>query len=380
MNTRNEFLFRLGRIAKKDRKEFWGKHNYSIRRSKRRGHLEAGLWFRTRGCRHDHKGGCIMCDYSSGPYTAPDNMISYVREGLETFNEPYNHLLVSPSGSMLDEWEVPIIAREGIFKLLKDSKHETFSFETRVDTITQEKMNQSKDLLENRLLKVYIGLESANPWISKYCINKDLPLYSFQQATRILKQFGTKTAVNILLGTPFLSPLEDIQNVVQSLQWALEQGADECYLFPTHVKEATLLFYLYQKGFYSPPSLWSLVEVLKRIGSQIAQDHTRLSWYTSYGAFNVVASPTTCKNCHEKIISLLDRFAKYGEFDAVQELIGIECKCKDVWRNQIIQTPSSSLADRVINGYDFLAKELLLNDWWKNNRQTILDELYSDLP
>lgn len=378
MNPRNMFLLRVGVVARKNRKRFWDNNNYSVRISSRFGRLEAGLWFRTQGCWHDHQGGCIMCDYSIGPYTTSDEMIQYVREGLNTLKEPCQHLLVSPSGSMLDEWEVPPAAREGIFKLIRNTNHETFSFETRADTVTKAAINQCKSLLGDRLLKVYVGLESANPWISKYCINKGLSLHDIKPAFRVLKQAGVRAISNILVGSPFLSVSEAIEDTVQSVLWALDKGADECCLFPIHVKNATPLLCLYQKGLYSPPSLWSLVEVLQRLGPEVAQKHIKLSWYTSYGAFNVVDSPTTCDECYDMVISLLDKFVEFVEFDAVRELVRLDCMCKKTWYEQIHQPPTKSLPDRVATEYELLAQSLMGRDWWKNNRQAILGELYND--
>src|SRR5690242_14052962 len=116
---------------KQDRERYWDTHNYAIRLSTRLGRPEVGLWFRTQGCRHDHAGGCVMCDYSAGPPTTAEYMIECVREGMAELPRDLWHLLVSPSGSFLDEWEVPAAARAGILEGMGVSRAETFSFESR---------------------------------------------------------------------------------------------------------------------------------------------------------------------------------------------------------------------------------------------------------
>ena len=139
MITSNNFLLHIGRQAKKDRISYWNDEDVtSIRFSREQGQTRTGLWFRTNGCAYDHQGGCMMCDYSSGPRTTASEMADYVKQGLMKIPEKCHKLLVSPSGSMLDEREVPADALEGILALLASSPHDCFSFETRAETITEE--------------------------------------------------------------------------------------------------------------------------------------------------------------------------------------------------------------------------------------------------
>src|SRR5258708_193767 len=196
----NEVLTRVGVQMKKVRGGFWTENAYGIRHSRpfRHGKPEAGLWFRTRGCGHDRVGGCVMCDYGAGPDSiTSEEMVDSVRQGLSTLPEHLCHLLVSPLGSFLDEWEVPKEARLEILKLMGATAHDSFSFETRAETITDTELAECSALLTNRPIKVYMGLESANPWISKYCINKALSLDAFEQAVQILNRNGVSAIANV---------------------------------------------------------------------------------------------------------------------------------------------------------------------------------------
>jgi archaeosine synthase beta-subunit len=319
-----------------------------------------------------------MCDYSSGPATSADDMVSYVQEGLSLLNEPCHHLLVSPSGSMLDDKEVPPVARRGIYELLRPTPHRTFSLETRADTVTATKVDEAVGMLDRRLARVYIGLESADPYVSKYCINKATSLACVRHALSLLNDREITPAANVILGAPFLTSAEAIQDTVQTVLWSLQAGAGECYLFPTHVKEATALYYLYQKGLYQPPSLWSLICVLVRLGPEVTS-RVRLSWYTSYGAYNIVASPGTCPNCYPEVISLLDRFANFGEYDAVEQLNNMRCGCKEQWAQNLAFKSPYSLYERVLMGYDHLASDLLQDSWWSAIRNNFLSVMKKDL-
>jgi len=374
----NQVLSRLGVQMKKDRAGFWVDNSYGIRHAPpfRHGKPEAGLWFRTRGCGHDRIGGCVMCDYGAGPDSVtPDEMINSVRQGLETLPTNLYHLLVSPLGSFLDEWEVPKAARIGILQLMNNTYYESFSFESRAETINDWLVSECCSLLSFRPLKVYVGLESANPWISKYCINKALSLDVFEHGIRTLSDHDVQSVSNVILGTPFLSPNEQIQDAVQSVLWAFSRGTTECCLFPTHVKKWTSLVWLYQMGLYSPPSLWSYVEVLRLLGPDICSK-IELSWYSThkYQDPNLVFSPTTCDQCYETVIRYLDSFDETADFEFILKLVNFECSCKDLWRCELAVLQSDTILNRTINAYELIGSRLL-HSWWDLNREEVLQRL-----
>ena len=125
----------------------------------------------------------------------------------------------------------------------------------------------------------------------------------------LLRKYQIPSIANVMLGSAFLSPREAIEDTVETVRWAIEQGTDSAVIFPAHVKQWTLLEWLWERGLYSPPSLWSLVEVLARIGSQLAS-RVSISWYKVYtqesegGELNslddmwYLRSPSTCVVCH----------------------------------------------------------------------------------
>lgn len=378
MQTKNEFLLLIGREARKKRKLFWDNYHYSIRISKRKNKVEGGLWFKTKGCTYDHQGGCLMCDYSVGSPTSPEDMANYVKEGLENIKECCEQLLVSPSGSMLDKAEVPTEALGSILDLLKKSEHKVFSFETRVDSINEESVKYCSDKLGDRFYRVFLGVESANPWILKYSINKMLDLNDYIQAVKTLHKYNVKVAANIIISAPFLTIKENLNIAVQSVRWVISQGADECFIFPIHIKKDTPLEFLYSEGMFEPPSLWQLVEVMKRLGRETCERYIRLSWFTSYGAYNIIASPTTCDKCKDQVISLLEEFDNTSNFDLIEQIDSIHCDCKKRWRDEVEGSNSDSLEDRVIEGYKALGKKFKGEDWWNECAETIVQDLKAD--
>lgn len=378
MKSKNDFLLEVGRESRKNRRKFWDDNEISIRFSKFRGNPEAGLWFKTRGCSYDHKGGCLMCDYSIGSPTSATNMIEYVKKGLKQIEHPCHQLLVSPSGSMLDEIEVPQEALEGILELLRDSPHELFSFETRADSITEEKIHLCKHYLGDRFWRLFIGLECANDWIRKYCVNKQLLNSDFIKVVRILKKHNVKIAANILVDIPFLSNRENIELAVSGVKWAIELGVDECFLFSVHIKNDTPLKVLYDNNIFRPSSLWAIVEIITRLGPDYYK-HIRLSWYTSYGAYNVVASPSTCSSCYQAVLKLIEAFAETQEKQYIDALNSIDCRCKREFYREIEKTQNViPIQERVYSGYEVLACKTKGMDWWKCHKEKLFTEMLFD--
>lgn len=379
MNSTNNFLLTIGKQARQNRERFWDKNEFSIRLSQFKGQPEAGLWFRTQGCSYDHRGGCLMCDYSTGRHTDANEMIKYVENGLKQIPISCSQLLVSPSGSMLDEKEVPKTALTGILAALSKTTHKLFSFETRADTITEEKIDICQSFLGERFYRLFVGLECANDWILKYCINKQLRADDFSRTVELLKRKNVKVAANVLISVPFLTEAENIEIAIESAKWAFSLGADECFLFPVHVKRSTPLSVLYEKQLFSPPSLWSLVEIIHRLGPSY-YDRIRLSWYTSYGAYNILASPYTCYNCYDETIDHLDQFAEYQLASEINYLYNMKCECKEKWRDQLECDLRSaiSLPLRVKNGYKIFTERFLESDWWSQNAEKLFTDIDSE--
>ncbi len=386
--SKNAFLNRVCAKLKEQRLPF-SDSNFNVRLEHVNGATFVNLWFRTRGCRHDHQGGCTMCNYGvSSPMSARE-MIEYVREGLASLDEDERMmLLVSPSGSMFDEWEVPAQAREGIFRLVQDIKCSTFICETRVDTLTEDLVKHYASLFDDREACIEIGLESANPWILKHCVNKSLLLDEYVQAIRLLHKYQVTSTANVMLGSAFLSTREAVEDAVQSVRWAFSQGTDRCVVFPAHVKRWTLLQWLGERGLYSPPSLWSLVEVLARLGPQLTPRVT-ISWYKNYHkesekidsmeAMVYLCSPSTCAVCQSKVIKLLDVYRDTCDFDVVRELVRFDCECKHVWQSLLEMEEPIRLEERVARLYEAIGHDVLGVEWWTKNGSSVLEDVLDNV-
>jgi len=355
-------LSSAGRILRETAPRYWNENNtFCFRPSYQKQHRKGGLWFRTEGCTHAKNGSCIMCNYSAGPITTNTQMIDYVKAGLQRIPYKLKYLLVSPSGSMLDENEVPLEARTGILKLLTKSEHETFGFETRADTINEMNVVEVQHILNGRLKEVLIGIETINELYQEFCLNKIVTQKVGYNAIQILKKNGIYPAVNVILGIPLLNERENVAASVETINWAINNGAGYCYLFPIHVKEGTPLAIFHKEKRYSPPSLWSLIEVMKALREKAMDGQVRPSWYTSLGAYNVLSSPTTCNICFNKVVRLLDHYDRWRDRETLDKLINYSCVCRDKWyANYRKQSKGieSDFATKIIDSYIVLSDML----------------------
>ena len=341
---------------------------------------EVLIGFRTRGCRYNHGGGCTMCDYWISAPVPPDRMVAAVRHTLSTLDFEPNTLRVEVSGSFFDDWEVPQEARREILHLFSRFRNTHFVFETHANTITERKVIKCINILGHRQLSIEMGLESANPWILRYCVNKSLELQQLVKAINILKKHEVDSIVNIMLGLPFLSAYEMVADTVFSINWVFAQGANRCVLFPMNTKPWTLVFWMEENEMYVRPPLWALVDVLSELDSQLLPQ-IGLAWYRPrpqmHPGYKVPnRGPETCPLCYHDVMGLLDRFVISEERnEIVKRLVDFECVCKKAWYARKEQEPELPMRDRVRVAYQMIGEQVLGEEWWSENGASVVNSV-----
>ena len=175
-----------------------------------------------------------------------------------------------------------------------------------------------------------------------------------------------------------MSPLETLEDSVQSVRWALENGAQRVNLFALSVRPHTLLNLLYQNERYAPVSLWVLPEILFRLGPESASK-VMLSLYRNDFGDPMIQLPTSCELCESDVLLMMDQYKASRDFNIIQKLYNHPCECHQRWRDSL-KIPEIPLADRLIENYDFLAKELKLERFWEKRRETMIKEIRSSAP
>lgn len=371
---KNPFLSRVGVGIRADRPHLPPTVRFTVRSETVGGAVFARLWFRTRGCSKDRQGSCTFCNYGGGGRTDPMDMVRSVADGLaEVAALSPRTLLVSPSGSMFDPVEVPPAARREILGLIAGTAVPEVLCETRAETVTDPVLAEWAEALGDRRSHVELGLESADPWVSRWCLNKSLDRADYVAAVERTRAHGVGVITNVVVGTPFLSALHAVEDAVSTIEWALASGSTSVALFPLHVRGWTVLERLWRHERYAPPSLWSLVEVLRRLGPETV-DRVTISWHRDYDAdlapeaddpTRVLASPTTCELCAPAVLDVLDAFRAGAGWPAVEALDAVRCRCHDEWRRSLLEASGrDDVVRRVVAGYEALGREVLGDAWW----------------
>lgn len=323
------------------------------------------LWFTTAGCTHDRRGRCTMCNYGAGEPGDTESIVHAAALGLSRWSGTHGTLLVSPSGSMFDEREVAPPTRRQLLTLAASTDFERILVETRPETITNAVLSESIALLQGKQLEVEIGLESSDPWVLRWCVNKGLQLEHVVRALDLCAAHGATSIVNVSLGTAFLTEPEAIADAVDTTRWAFAQGATEVVVFPLSVRGWTVLQHMYDRGRYRPVSLWSLAEVLRRLGRETAA-RVSISWYRDYNAavddssspLRVMAAPTTCARCVGDVLESLDGYRDSQDFKIITDLSQHPCSCRQEWLSGLALAPTQPLGQRVQDEYRALAIEI----------------------
>lgn len=385
---KNAFLGRVCVRLRETRPLIADDLGYTIRTEVVGGASFARLWFRTSGCTRDRRGSCTFCNYGRGGATDTDDMVASVARGLTVLSaQRPATLLVSPSGSMFDEAEVPLAARRAILTLMAGSDAREVLCETRAETVTDVNVREFAEIMRDKSSYVEVGLESSDPWVSTYCVNKTLSLQDYCDAIARLNAHGIGAITNVVVGTPFLSPAEVIHDAVRTIEWALRHGSDSCVLFPLHVRGWTLLEWLWNRGLYQPPSLWSLVEVLRRLGPDQAAGVT-ISWYRDYDSevgegsdsTRALSSPDTCPRCQDAVLSLLDAYRESGDFALVRDLSRFDCSCHQAWRRNLEVSVATGLVERVAQAYEVVGRDVLGDVWWHDYGADVIADLTRQTP
>lgn len=293
------------------------------------------VWFMSQGCAYDREGGCVMCNYGKGHIVEEQLILSQLREEFGKMPAGDYNLTVNPSGSFLDEREVPSSLRRGIYDLLDQVPFSSLTIESRADVITPELLKELRERYSDRLVSVEMGVETLDPWLLVNSVNKGVSVEKIYEAVKMVHNAGLRCVANIGLGLPFISERANIKTAKRSVAEALQANFDSVILFPYHIKRGTLLELLHENGRYRCVSLWALAEVLRETQEYLPK--VNISWYRNYytDKTKVISSPDTCPQCRERVLKLFDRYKAGPCFEPLDALRSFDCGCRRDWENRL---------------------------------------------
>lgn len=215
--------------------------------------------FRTTGCSWYKFSSCTMCGYFNdvSPGVKEENLMKQI-DKLTSSLENIKVLKVFTSGSFLDPQEVPVTVRKYFFDSLED-KIDKFLIESRTEYLHEK--NLQDNLNDPEKVRIAIGLESSNDLIIRDSINKGSTFSKYVTAAKTARGLGFEVRTYLLFKPPFISEKEAMRDTLDSVRDASPYSND-ISINPMNIQKNTLVEYLWKRGLYRPPRLWSVAKLL----------------------------------------------------------------------------------------------------------------------
>jgi archaeosine synthase beta-subunit len=283
------------------------------------------LILKTRGCYWADLKGCSMCGYSKdtlGRSATPAELGEQLRRALERYrDEPY--VKVYTSGSFLDDREVDPDSRRAMLDAFS-GRARRFLFETLPEFATAETLDPLKAAFRGEL-EVALGLESTDPWVLAKCVGKGASPSDYLAAGDRVRSLGLRAKAYLLLKPPYLTETEAVRDVVRSVREA-SPHFDALSVNPVHIQNGTVVEWLYHRGRYRPPWLWSVVDAL-RGGAAVRGDARLVSFPTAGG---LARGPHNCGTCDARVLAAIEEASLAQQFEPLDALA---CDCRSEWRS-----------------------------------------------
>lgn len=307
-----------------------------------------------------------MCGYDRdstfGSEVSTENMLSQINSSLRLASLVKPQLMaITPVGSFFDDNEFPSNVRTKLVEKLGPLSYvKAFQVESRpsfiIDSERSGYLNSLEESFCQKKLIVGIGLETANDYIRKYCINKGFSSHDFIEACDYLHKHNMAAKAYLLLKPPFLSERQAIDDCIKSIQFAIENHVDKIDVFLCRIYSNTLCRWLYSKKRYRAPWLWSAVEVLKNLPTEYVRKVSVSTWgippYTAKLPYN-------CPKCSERIHWLLQLWRLSRNVELIKEMSTVECDCKKLWTSEI-ETEDANLQKTVQLNQELIKNEMNL--------------------
>lgn len=308
--------------------------------------LEIG--FLSKQCKNDLSGSCLMCDY--GYMHQMGSLEEYIREMkaiLAEYTENIDYLLLCTNGSILDSYQISTEILTAILIEAQKSSIPNIIIETHYKDVTKDKLDLINRIVE-KPITIEMGLETINPKYQDALFMKGISIKKYLSTIQLIKKYNYNIEINIMLGLPFLSPKQQIDDAINTIEWAVCQGCSPV-LFPLNIKYFTFLRYMYDKKVYTPISLWLVVILLDKLSDKALQEII-IAWYgnrdESYSKDSPTIMPQACRICKPILNKFFQNFLRTDEVKERKLLISnlmsqSACECLTAVKGGLKQPDSN---------------------------------------
>jgi len=195
-------------------------------------------------------------------------------------------------------------------------------FETLPEFATTDTLEPLRNAFAGEL-EVALGLESTDPTVLARFVHKNAPPSEYLAAADRVRGLGLRAKAYLLLKPPYLTEEESIDDVARSVAEASPRF-DAISINPVHIQNGTVVEWLYRRGRYRPPWLWSVVDALLRGAER--RGATRLVSFPTAGG--LPRGPHNCGSCDAGVLAAIEEASLSQEFGPLKDL---ECACRATW-------------------------------------------------
>lgn len=289
-------------------------------------------------------GGCSMCSYIADCTLEPidsEKIVELFKKEIAKYREEIKSsnnntktfpiaIKIFASGSFLNPKEVPKDARDEILHILANiDEIKEIIVESRPEYVKSGNLDEIFSIIGDKLFEVSIGLESENDFIRESKINKGFSKYDFELSiSKIINlkgKYNIKSKAYILVKPILTSEKEAIEDALNTAKYCERIGVDRVSFCPATIHKGTLIERFWREGAYTPPWIWSVVEIINEVRKNIA-----IPSFMDTSGFGSRRGPYNCKKCNKELKHIIIQ----SNLD--QSLIEeIDCKCKNQWISEV---------------------------------------------
>lgn len=277
---------------------------------------------------------CTYCNYGFD-YNLTLDMVMPELQKIRLEDYDIRELELEANGSFLSEKEIPYDLFLEALRFVAHRGIPVITMETHYTTITEEKLQAIRSILgEEQVINFELGFESANERVRKI-YNKDIDIKEYLEVTRLCEKYRIALQINVLLGAPFLTREEQIQDCINSIKFVFDEMPKDTIvvLFPINIKNNTMLKQWQERGLYDQISSWEFVELLHKIPEEYLDRFTIAWWGNRENTFTkgIMQFPKTCDKCKERLMSFYKDF--YCNWNPthrkkiIEEMWASRCEC-----------------------------------------------------
>lgn len=288
------------------------------------------LLFMSCGCEN----ACTFCNYGFD-YNLTLEIVKPELQKIRLEDFDIVELELEANGSFLSEREIPYDLFLEILHFVSHRNIPVITMETHYNTITEKKIQDIRRILgEEQEIQFEMGFESSDEDV-RAIYNKDIDIKKYLEVTRLCERYRIGLQINVLLGAPFLTREEQIQDCLNSLEFIYGKMPKEttAVLFPINIKKNTMLKHWQDIGVYDQISSWEFIELLHKIPEEYLDRFTIAWWGNRENTFTkgIIQHPKTCDNCRERLMKFyIDFYHNWNPSyrkKILDEIWATRCEC-----------------------------------------------------